>query len=348
MNRHLALDTIACPDCELQQTIPPLPPGASARCARCKATIARNPVDPIDRPLALAVAAAIVFVVANTTPLMGLSAVGREAHRRRSCGGAWEMWSQGSEITAVMVALLRGDRTGKLHRVHADRAARREAAAGAALGRSAAARGDCRAALVDERGHAARHPRRAHQDRAARDGDSPASGCTRWACSSCCSPRSPSTFDPHVIWTRVVWADGTRTQHVPCRASAGAARMTAATHRRRAAGPRVLHDLRAAVAPGASGARQARLPALRRHADGAPPPLDPVHVGARHRRRDPVHPGQCAAGADHDDARLVGVRHDHQRRRLPLRIGIVAARADRAGRERDDPAGQAGRARAIC
>ncbi|MEP7181441.1 MAG: paraquat-inducible protein A [Betaproteobacteria bacterium] len=66
-------------------------------------TIARNPVDPIDRPLALALAAAIVFVVANTTPLMGLSAVGHES-TTTIIGGAREMWSQGSEITAVMVA----------------------------------------------------------------------------------------------------------------------------------------------------------------------------------------------------------------------------------------------------
>jgi paraquat-inducible protein A len=99
----LALDTMSCPDCELQQSIPPLPPGGSAQCARCRVTIARNPVEPIERPLALAVAAALVFVIANATPLMGLSAVGRQA-TTTIIGGAHEMWLQGSEITAVMVA----------------------------------------------------------------------------------------------------------------------------------------------------------------------------------------------------------------------------------------------------
>jgi paraquat-inducible protein A len=98
-----ALDTIACPDCDLQQSVPPLLPGASARCARCRVTIARNPVDPIGRPLALSVAAAVVFLIANTTPLMGLSAVGREASTT-IIGGAREMWTRGSEITAVIVA----------------------------------------------------------------------------------------------------------------------------------------------------------------------------------------------------------------------------------------------------
>lgn len=101
--RYHALDAIACPDCELQQSIPPLVPGASARCARCRVTVARNPVDPIGRPLALSVAAAVVFLIANTTPLMGLSAAGREASTT-ILGGAQEMWTQGSEITAVMVA----------------------------------------------------------------------------------------------------------------------------------------------------------------------------------------------------------------------------------------------------
>ena len=98
-----AQDTLACPDCDLQQSIPPLLPGGSARCARCRVTIARNPVDPIDRPLALAVAAAVVFLVANTAPLMGLSAVGREASTT-ILGGAREMWTRGSEVTALIVA----------------------------------------------------------------------------------------------------------------------------------------------------------------------------------------------------------------------------------------------------
>ena len=31
----------------------------------------------------------------------------------------------------------------------------------------------------------------------------------------CCSPRSRSTFDPHAIWTRVEWADGTDSPRRP-------------------------------------------------------------------------------------------------------------------------------------
>ena len=97
------METIACPDCDLLQQIPPLPVGGKARCSRCSRTLAVGRADPIHRALILTVAAAITLVIANTMPLMGLSAVGREASTT-IIGGALEMWRQGSEITAVVVA----------------------------------------------------------------------------------------------------------------------------------------------------------------------------------------------------------------------------------------------------
>jgi paraquat-inducible protein A len=113
-----ALDTIACPDCDLQQSVPPLLPGGSARCARCRVTIARNPVDPIGRPLALSVAAAVVFLIANTTPLMGLSAVGPRGfdddHRRRARDVDARQRDHGGDRR-----VLRRGCAGGVHRVHA-------------------------------------------------------------------------------------------------------------------------------------------------------------------------------------------------------------------------------------
>ena len=97
------METIACPDCDLLQRIPPLRPGCKARCARCGETLVDQRADPLSRPLALTLAATIALVIANSTPLMGLSAVGREASTT-IIGGALEMWRQGSEITAVIVA----------------------------------------------------------------------------------------------------------------------------------------------------------------------------------------------------------------------------------------------------
>jgi paraquat-inducible protein A len=95
--------TVACHDCDLLHRVPPLPPGGKARCIRCGSTLATRPTDPVGRPLALTVAAAIVFVVANTTPLMGLSAVGRYADTTIG-GGVYQMWRQGEPVTAVIVA----------------------------------------------------------------------------------------------------------------------------------------------------------------------------------------------------------------------------------------------------
>ena len=97
------METIACPDCDLLQRIPPLPRGGKARCARCGETLVSRQSNPLDRLLALTVAAALALIVANTMPLMGLSAVGREASTT-IIGGAYEMWLQGSQITAVVVA----------------------------------------------------------------------------------------------------------------------------------------------------------------------------------------------------------------------------------------------------
>ena len=99
----VAMNTVACRECELQQRVPPLPPGGKAVCARCKMTIARNPVDPIDRPLALAITAAVVFLIANLSPLMGMSVAGLDSSTT-ILGAARETWLRGSELAAVSVA----------------------------------------------------------------------------------------------------------------------------------------------------------------------------------------------------------------------------------------------------
>ncbi len=94
---------VACPDCDLLQRIPVLPPGGAARCPRCGHTLAVDKRDSLRRTLSLTLTAAIVFVIANVSPLMGLSAVGRQASTT-ILGGAQEMWVQGNQFTAVLVA----------------------------------------------------------------------------------------------------------------------------------------------------------------------------------------------------------------------------------------------------
>jgi len=93
---------IACPDCDLLQRLPDIAPGASARCPRCDNELWRPREDSINRTLALTVAAAALYVVANTVPMLGLSAVGRESFTT-IIGGAEQLWRNGQEIVAVLV-----------------------------------------------------------------------------------------------------------------------------------------------------------------------------------------------------------------------------------------------------
>lgn len=77
VSRALPDSLIACHECDLLQIEPHLAPGETARCARCGAFLARNPPDSLDRSLALCLTAAILYVIANVYPLVGLDMQGR-------------------------------------------------------------------------------------------------------------------------------------------------------------------------------------------------------------------------------------------------------------------------------
>jgi paraquat-inducible protein A len=66
--------------------------------------LATNKPGANERALALAISAAMVFIIANAFPLMGLSAAGREVDTT-IIGGAWVLWQEGQQITAALVAL---------------------------------------------------------------------------------------------------------------------------------------------------------------------------------------------------------------------------------------------------
>jgi paraquat-inducible protein A len=95
---------VACADCDLLQNVPLLPPRGKALCCRCGKVLATNKPVANERTLALAIGAAIVFVIANAFPLMGLSAAGREFDTT-IIGGAWAMWQEGHQLTAALVGL---------------------------------------------------------------------------------------------------------------------------------------------------------------------------------------------------------------------------------------------------
>lgn len=68
---------VACLECDLLHRQVALPPACEARCTRCGARLYRRPRSGAnERALALALAACIVFVIANAFPILGLEVQG--------------------------------------------------------------------------------------------------------------------------------------------------------------------------------------------------------------------------------------------------------------------------------
>lgn len=93
---------IACLHCDLLQRLPELEAGASARCPRCSKELWRRREDSLNRTLALTLAAAVLYVIANSVPMLGLTIVGREASTT-VFGGAEHLWDDGQQIVAALV-----------------------------------------------------------------------------------------------------------------------------------------------------------------------------------------------------------------------------------------------------
>jgi paraquat-inducible protein A len=94
---------IACPHCDLVQRLPDLAPGASARCPRCDRELWRRREDSLNRTLALSLGAAVLYVVANSIPMLGLTVVRQAA--TTVLGGAIHLWENGPQLVAVLVLL---------------------------------------------------------------------------------------------------------------------------------------------------------------------------------------------------------------------------------------------------
>ena len=67
---------IACHDCDLLNRETAIPPGGVACCRRCGAVLYRNKPHSLDRTLAFLLGAAVLFILANLNPLVGLEAQG--------------------------------------------------------------------------------------------------------------------------------------------------------------------------------------------------------------------------------------------------------------------------------
>jgi paraquat-inducible protein A len=95
---------IACHECDLLQREIPLAPKATACCARCGAVLYRNHPGGVERGLAFAAAAAMLFLLANVFPIVGLR-VGGELVQTTLFGAARAVYLDGMKTVGVLVLI---------------------------------------------------------------------------------------------------------------------------------------------------------------------------------------------------------------------------------------------------
>jgi len=93
---------IACHECDSLNRVATLPPGQRACCARCGATLIRNPKGGLDGVLALNLAALILFILANSFPLLTLSMQGVTSTATLS-QASQSLHDDGQEFLAMVV-----------------------------------------------------------------------------------------------------------------------------------------------------------------------------------------------------------------------------------------------------
>ena len=93
---------IACHDCDLLQRDIPLRPGCTASCRRCGAILNRNATDSIDRTLAYALAAAMLFLVANLFPIFSIEMQG-DRSAITLFGAVLSIWDQDMKSISLLV-----------------------------------------------------------------------------------------------------------------------------------------------------------------------------------------------------------------------------------------------------
>jgi len=103
---------IACHECDLLLREIGLPPGKVACCPCCGATLYRNQLDSIKRSLALAVASAVLYLIANSFPILGINLQGN-GNAVTLLQAVHDLWNQNMHlvssltfVTAILVPAL--------------------------------------------------------------------------------------------------------------------------------------------------------------------------------------------------------------------------------------------------
>ena len=95
---------IACHECDLIHHIKTLPPKGTANCIRCGAVLHKHKPNSLERTLAFALAALILFILANSFPFLGLK-IGAQVRETTLITGIYELYVQGMQVIAILVLL---------------------------------------------------------------------------------------------------------------------------------------------------------------------------------------------------------------------------------------------------
>ncbi|MDT8444894.1 MAG: paraquat-inducible protein A [Desulfuromonadales bacterium] len=95
---------IACHECDLIHTLPPLPKRATARCIRCGSVLFQSKSNSVDRTLAWTISGLILYMVAITFPFLAMKS-GSMVQETGLLSGIQQLFNQGIIPLAVLVLL---------------------------------------------------------------------------------------------------------------------------------------------------------------------------------------------------------------------------------------------------
>ncbi len=95
---------IACHECDLVHTLPPMPARTAARCVRCGHILFRTKTDSVNHTIAWTIAGLILYVVAITFPFLAMKS-GSLVQQTGLLSGIQQLLEQGIYLLAVLVFL---------------------------------------------------------------------------------------------------------------------------------------------------------------------------------------------------------------------------------------------------
>ncbi len=98
------LPIIACHECDLLQREILLRKGDFATCSRCGSVLYRNLPESLDRTLAFSLAAAVMFLLANTFPIFGIELQGNRM-AMNLVEAVHSVWNQEMKLIALLVLI---------------------------------------------------------------------------------------------------------------------------------------------------------------------------------------------------------------------------------------------------